>query len=336
MSGGQFPKPTCRFGVNLHPRIRGGPVAEELNSFGIGQFRLFGSTGVELGPIFEELKRDCARQEMILVLAINGGVLNAFGQNWTLENWREYVGMMVNANPEVRIWEVTNESWNAASLNWTGHLSHGDPKAYFEILRDAYDIIKKKNNENLVLALGGNPTFQDWEIWLFNQAKFRQEKYFQWASSIWSYGANQFCDGISLHPYSGKRWLPNEYPSDPKGLFSKLTLGEIWASMIQTYYELTGKPIWFTETGMPINNGIPPVAHLNNSSEKQALFLRQSFALLSNFTYSRGVYWWNLFGPSEQGLEFGLLNADHSPRPSLSAFQGFASNFWRDGETLPK
>ncbi|HVP16121.1 MAG TPA: dockerin type I domain-containing protein [candidate division Zixibacteria bacterium] len=265
------------------------------------------------------------------------GVTALHGQNWTLKNWDDYVTRVVNAYPYVHVWEVGNEvlsgqaQYNNGYLVQSGNLS----MAYFNILKDAYQIVKGHDSSDTVIAFGGQDIFVPSEISLYNSGDFQADPSFKLAAQAWADGASQYCDAISLHPYAdntGGAWLLNETPVYT--VASDLTVQQIWKGYITEYENLTQKPIWFTETGEPIDSPphdpTPPI--ISNSLAKQAAFLSQSFTFLSSLPFTKAVFWFKLVGPSEYysngvlvfTLDDGLFNQDGTLRPVTNAFQTFS------------
>jgi hypothetical protein len=251
--------------------------------------------------------------QLILFLG-ERGITNPFGQNWTLDNWRAYVTKVVEENQDVHIWEVWNE---VAGLDrWTGYLKQNKAQGYVEMLRAAYETIKSRNKNDLVLAFGGLGAFvaSDMDIELYNARRWKDTPEFHLVNNIWSLGASDYCDGISVHPYGNPhRYLPMDKPTSvqERKVQSKLTMQEIWRGTINSYYEKCKKPIYITETGLTSNAG--------NSEDRQAEYLRQSFAFLRSLPYVKMILWWNLAGLSQNGLDFALYSPDGKPKRALSA-----------------
>ncbi|MGA2680867.1 MAG: hypothetical protein ABSF44_03600 [Candidatus Bathyarchaeia archaeon] len=264
-------------------------------------------------------------------------VTDLYGTNWTLPQWDTYVTTVVNDFPNVHVWEVGNEVLSGQTQYNSGYLASGSLSlAYFNILKDAYGIVKQHNPSDTVIALGGQDIFVPGNLALYNSGSFQDASY-QLAAQVWADGGANYCDAISLHIYgdnTGGAWLPNETVTY-NGVTSKNTLQQIWNGYINEYEQLTGKPIWFTETGEPIdsppNDSIPPI--IGNSLEKQAAFLTQTFTFLSSFSFTRAIFWFKLVGLSEYytsngvflfTLDDGLFNQDGTARPVTVAFQSFS------------
>ena len=264
-------------------------------------------------------------------------ITDLYGSNWTLPQWDQYVTDVVNDFPNVHVWEVGNEVLSGQAQYNTGYLAQGNLSlAYFNILKDAYTIVKQHDSSDIVIAFGGQDIFDPTDIELYNSGSFQDASY-QLAAQVWADGAANYCDAISLHVYgdnTGAAWLPNETITY-NGVTSKFTLQQIWNGEINEYEQLTDKPIWFTETGEPIdsppNDPTPPV--IPNSLQKQAAFLNQTFTFLSGFPFTKAIFWFKLVGPSEYfnnnvlayTTDDGLFNQDGTSRPATLIFQSFAT-----------
>jgi hypothetical protein len=263
-------------------------------------------------------------------------VTDLYGSSWTLPQWNQYVTDVVNDFPNVHVFEVGNEVLSGQAQYNTGYLAEGNLSlAYFNILKDAYTIVKQHDPSDTVIAFGGQDIFDPSDVTQYNSGNFQDASY-QLAEQAWADGAANYCDAISLHCYgdnTGAAWLPNETVTY-KGETSKLTLQQIWNGEINEYEQLTDKPIWFTETGEPIdsppNDKTPPV--IANSLQKQVAFLDQTFTFLSSFSFTKAIFWFKLVGPSQYynndvlvyTTDDGLFNQDGSTRPATLVFQSFA------------
>ena len=227
--------------------------------------------------------------------------------NWTLADWNESVSLAVSDYPDVHVWEIWNEPQIAM---FQDGVQNGSAYNYYLMLKSAHGIIKAHNNSDTVLCLGGDNIYS-------GGASFDQNDYL-WAQQVWSYGASDYCDAISLHAYSGFIYLMNQ---TPYGSFS--TMGGIFNQSLESYEKLTGKPIWITEFGIPSNNGTGLGGELGNSQYKQAEFLNQTFNLFLSKPYVAGISWFNLAGLADApyNFDFGLLNASTlAAKPAMYAY----------------
>ena len=308
--------------------------------YGVDWLREAAFVDPKYGPNFTELYNQYAPFGYNWELRFDiQGVSDLYGSNWTLPQWDSYVTDVVNAFPKVHVWEVGNEVLSGQAQYNNGYLVQGGnlTLAYFNILKDAYTIVKQHDPSDTVIAFGGQDIFDPAEIALYNAGNFQKDASYELAAQVWADGASNYCDAISLHAYgdnTGAAWLLNETPAY-NGVTSKLTLQQLWSAVITEYEQLTGKPVWFTETGEPIdsppNDPTPPV--LANSLQKQAAFLDQSFSFLSSFSFTRAIFWFKLVGPSQYynnsvllyTTDDGLFNQDGTPRLATLAFQSFSS-----------
>ncbi len=209
------------------------------------------------------------------------------GKNWTLGDWNASVANAVREYPEISAWEVWNQPWYAPFQ--TG-MVNGSAYNYYIVTRAAYLTIKAAEPNATVVCFGGAP-IDDYGTYL-------------WYAQAWGYGMGRYCDAISIHAY----------PSLP---FDR-TEQESWAAGLSAYENMTGKPIWITETGLPIVPGAV-------SQAEQASFLEDDVSFFSNLSYVKRVYWFDLWGMSGQ-YDFGLLNATDprygSPKPAWQVFLG--------------
>lgn len=220
------------------------------------------------------------------------------GCNWTLSQWNASVSEALADYPEINTWEI----WNEPTLSiFTSGYENGSALNYFNMIRSAYEIIKSREPNSTVVCFGGAD---------FSQADF------QFYSEVWGYGASRYCDAISIHVYT------SPYYSLGQVVNGQTTLAEYLATDLGSYENLTGKPIWITETGIPSNNG---AGWSGMSEQTQALFLSQDLSFFASYPFVKRIYWFNLEGPAD-GADYGLLNATLSPKPSWNAFLGFVDN----------
>lgn len=224
--------------------------------------------------------------------------------NWTLGDWDASVENAVGSYPEIHIWEIWNEpqfkEWQSGFLN-------GSTYNYFLMLKSAYQIIKAHDPSDIVLCLGGDN--------IYTGGTTASYADYQWAQQVWSYGASSYCDAISLHAYTSFTFLMTD---TPRG--ANQTIGSMFNETLSAYENLTGKPIWITEVGIPSNNGTGTPINLNDSMNKQAAFLNQTYSMFLSKPYVKGIFWFNLLGyehpPYE--IDFGLLNATTlAPKPAF-------------------
>lgn len=225
--------------------------------------------------------------------------------NWTLNEWNSSVENAVIDYPEIHTWEIWNEP--LAPLFMDGY-ENGSALNYYRMVKSAYTIIKTNDPNSTVVCFGGA------------ELAFSKQEY-QFYSKAWGYGMSKYCDAISIHAYSGA------YYNLSQPLGGGVTVYEDFNYTLNLYENLTGKPIWVTETGIPSNNW---TAGVSLSEQKQASFLRQDFTFLSNHSSVRRIYWFNLIGGAATGADYGLLNSTTlKPKQSWYSFLYFLDNSTR-------
>ncbi|MGC8662500.1 MAG: glycosyl hydrolase [Candidatus Micrarchaeia archaeon] len=207
-------------------------------------------------------------------------------KNWSLNEWNESIEKAVTEYPWINTWEIWNEPY--VNMFQTGYMN-GSAYNYYIMIKSASKIIKEHNPNATIVCFGGAP--------------IGNENVFLWYDEVWNYGSGKYCNAVSLHIYQN---LPFSYG----GLSS-------WASWIDAYENMTKKPIWITEFGMPSASAIIP----GLTQKGQNYFLLESTFFFNKFTYIKRVYWYDLWGLSDGNAEnnFGLLNLTNPEgRPSIA------------------
>jgi hypothetical protein len=227
--------------------------------------------------------------------------------NWTLGEWNNTVSNVIRAYPMIHVWEIWNEP------QFTGFqdgFNNGSVHDYYLMLKSAYTRIKEYNHNDTVLCLGGDNIYEGGSTpWMYG---------YYWAEQLWSYGAGSYCSAISLHAYTGFEYLPSQVPYG-----SSRSVASIFNQSLSMYENLTGKPIWITEVGIPSNNGTGVAPTLDNSYLKQSEFLNQTFDLFASKPYIAGIFWFNINGYIDRpyNLSMGLFTRNFTPKPALYAFR---------------
>jgi len=230
--------------------------------------------------------------------------------NWTLEDWKNAVEEALETYPNITAWEIWNEP--EISEFQSGMLDNGSPYGYFLIDREAYKEIKAKNQNDIVICLGGDN--------LFGGTVQESEEGYLWAAAAWSYGLGNYCDAISLHAYSMPLLLNST-------LYNS-TVGQQFAYWLGMYENLTKKNIWITETGMPSDSN-STYQELGFSPSKQEEFLNQSFSMFLSKPYVKAVFWFNLYGTADfpYNLDFGLLYPNMTQKQAFATFEKFTKKY---------
>ncbi len=226
--------------------------------------------------------------------------------NWTLATWNATVEQALADYPEVHQWEIYNEP---LIRQFMGGYENGSALNYYNMIRSASEIIKSRDPNATVVCFGGAQTFPFGAV---------QNEYPFYAQG-WSYGAFKYCDAISLHSYI----LP--YYGLNQSLSGNATVAEELNFTVNLYENLTGKPIWITETGLPSNGN--QTLGISFTEQEQNTFLRQDMEFYSSYPFVSKVYWFHLEGAVARGLDYGLLNSTTlQPKESWHSFLYFVSN----------
>ncbi len=225
--------------------------------------------------------------------------------NWTLATWNASVAKAVSDYPEIHIWEIYNEP---LITEFAGGYENENASHYFNMIKSAYTIIKSKEPNATIVCFGGAQIFPGSTV----------QKEYVFYQQVWQDGASQYCNAISLHAYSQPYYSFNQTVS------SGATLSQVWNYTLDLYENLTGKPIWITETGLPSNNW---TYGANLSEQKQALFLKQDFNLFTSHPFVKRIYWFHLVGNNGKGEDYGLLNMTTlQPKSAWYNFLNFVHN----------
>ncbi len=277
--------PPVIIGIGTHGNLSSEDVAL---SSGVRYFR----NDITLEPqqvsqIMNESSQYGARYLGILDYATLGGISV---KGWNTTVWNRTVAKAVADYPEIATWEVWNQPWFGPFQ--TG-LVNGSAYNYYRVTRDAYLQIKKAEPNSTVVCFGGAP-IADYGTLL-------------WYEQAWGYGMARYCDAISLHAY----------PSLPFNQSEQKT----WSTYLSAYENLTGKPIWITETGLPV------IAGTQLTQDAQSAFMREGIAFFSSFVYIKRVYWFDLWEGSKQ-YDYGLLNDTDPTGTAKAAWKVFTSLYY--------
>jgi hypothetical protein len=249
--------------------------------------------------------------------------------NWNLDYWRTTIQKILRQYPWVRIWEIGNESYNP--IYSSGYLgSEPNPTNYFQMLKIAYQEIKTYNQNDIVLGLSGPQLFTTWQGNNPPTTSNEVKQCLSWSAKIWNLGAEDYCDGISLHAYSGGKFLLEEHPyilseSSPTPQQSKQSVQEYWDNLMGMYYDLVGsKPIWITETGFPTKPRTAPNVDYASFDDRQLTFAKESLSYFRSKKNIDAVIWYIALDmpPYSSTGDSGLWDSlTGEPRPALSMFK---------------
>ncbi len=235
-----------------------------------------------------------AKVHNLSVLAILDSWMFSGNTNFTLEEWNESVTAYVTkyAN-EVDAWEIWNEPANP-KLNWTllNLTIYQEPNGiqenltrivdfYYNMAASAHDIIRRIDTNASIILFGGLNLYSGGDPNLVIDREF--------ARQLAARNIMQFGDAIAVHAYP--------WGNKP---FSDWSI--YYRNSLDYYRGLFGNQsldIWVTETGQTISDG-------------QAQYLND---LLDFFRGEAShVFWYALHDENTTIGDFGLVNADNSPR----------------------
>jgi hypothetical protein len=208
-------------------------------------------------------------------------------------------------NGKVIGWEVWNEQ------NSTDFLDGADPVAYTKLLKAAYPAFHAGSPATPVIF--GGVQYNDTD----------------WIRRAYDAGAKGSFDVMAVHPYMG---IANQAPTLADD-------GTMWTlNHVRTVRDLmiargdSGKKIWFTEFGWSTHTnpaGTPGWA-LGVSETTQADYLKQAVSYVrTNLPYVGRMYWYNekdLPWGSQQVMNYGLLHANNTPKPAMTAMTALNQN----------
>jgi len=211
---------------------------------------------------------------------------------------------------DVNAWEIWNEEDNSGW--WAGSAAQ-----YVGLLKAAYPAIKSASPNSTVII--GGLTGNDGT----------------YLSQLYADGARGSFDAVGVHtdtacnvtsPYDF------EYDNGTQTINQYFFLGFISIHNAMVAAGDSALPIYMTEVGWSSTSaecqtGAWAGQKLAGVTQpQQATFLQQAYHCLAQpqFSYVKAAMWFGLFnnGNSSQPLDnFGLLNADYSPKPAFAAFQ---------------
>ena len=227
------------------------------------------------------------------------------GCSWTLNTWNQSVANALASYPEISTWEIWNEP---LIQEFASGYENGSALNYYNMIKSAYLIIKSKEPNSTIVCFGGA------QVYPMSTA----ESEYQFYRQVWGYGAGKYCDAISLHAYT------EQYYNFSQDVSPGITLLQEYNYTLNLYENLTSKPVWITETGLPSNNY---TAGVSFSAQRQAEFLSQDLGFFSSFPFVKRVYWFHLDGATAKSADYGLLNSTTlQPKPAWYAFLKFVGN----------
>jgi len=187
------------------------------------------------------------------------------------------------------------EVWNEYNGNapWNRGPCRLSARCYFEMLKVTHQVVKETHPEAKVVGPAA-VTLP-----------------YGWLEELFSYGALDYLDAVTVHPYGIPNSPENGYssPNLPgRGLDARIVQLD---GLVRQYNSGQSKPIWFTEISWGSHGGFRGVSELD-----QANYLLRSYVI----AYANGVdrvYWHSLRNskvlPDGPGANWGLLRAVGDP-----------------------
>ena len=185
---------------------------------------------------------------------------------------------------QVKTWEIINEVNLKKSTN-----KDSLPYKYMSILPLTYNIIKKRNKNNIVLMSG-----------------IAGKDMYDFARKLYEQKAYNYFDVFNFHTYS-----------KPENIAKEL---KTFASLMTEY----GKrhPVWITECGMTTYSDKTQKSEIHLEVEQSK---RLSRIFIISFSYGVDkVYWYEFCSnPKNKGTEreFGIVSAELNPKPAYFAYK---------------
>lgn len=228
------------------------------------------------------------------------------GSDAALDSFAVYTSKLVTRyKDKIKFWEIWNEE------DWMGFWQpKADPVVYTALLKRASVSAKKADPEAKILVGGLTGNYL---------ARGR----YKFLTEIYKNGGGPFLDVVAIHPYVAP--LSPEQDNN-----YSLQIEDTMQRMDQ--FKDAKKRIWITELGWPTGRGTIEehmANEVNVDPEKQAQYAVRSHIVALSAGSVDKIYWYRFKNPgydpdiSEQN--YGLLNADLSPKPSYVAYRVMVS-----------
>jgi hypothetical protein len=225
------------------------------------------------------------------------------------------------------------EVWNEQNLHYEWGNEALDANRYVQLLAAAYQAIKAKDPDAIVVSGAPTPTGANPPVAIDDLVYLEQ---------MYQAGLKNYCDAVGVHP-SGYNVPPDanwRTWSDPTAVFrgpsdnhhhSWVFRGTMEGSReIMVRYGDSGKKLWPTEFGWASVDGlgVSPVPGYeyaaDNTADEQARYIVRAFEMGKGWGWVGAMFLWNLnFGPvagaEDEKAAFGILYPNWTPRPAHAA-----------------
>ncbi|MBN1180559.1 MAG: hypothetical protein JXD18_15225 [Anaerolineae bacterium] len=233
------------------------------------------------------------------------------------------------------------EVWNEQNLDREWDTAAGvDPARYVEMLRLAYQVIKSRDPNIIVISgalspVGGTATDPN------NPARIGYMDDFQYYQEMINNGFLSYCDCVGVH-HNGYNIPPSIAYNDTTYVDDGAVFRGFWdnphpswsfRSTLERYSSaISGmKPLCLTEFGWASAEGLggyPPGFEFSqdNSLEEQSQYISQAFQLMHDWGFVRLAFLWNLNyantgprTPDDPNAPYSIIDYNGSPRPAFDA-----------------
>ena len=203
--------------------------------------------------------------------------------------WREFAALMAQRYPRSAGIEIWNEPNESTGWNW-----EADPERFADLLRQAYEAIKKVNPSMPVISGGLSNRYESGDGSLAVS---------DFAERLFRAGGIAHLDGVGVHPYA-----------PPNGLDRLNRPLDVVRSMMPQQ-----RPIWVTEVGTSTTGG-----PLGASEQEQARAAVTAYDTFRRDPNVRAILIHTLIEPqpqhtSPENVGYGVVRGDLSPKPAHCA-----------------
>jgi hypothetical protein len=238
----------------------------------------------------------------------NGGSTSIAAPPVSDADYAGFLSYLVGAfHRRVNAWEIWNEE---ASPNWWS----GTPAQFAGLLEAAYPAIKSADPNATVIMGASDPTF---------------------LAQLYADGAKGSFDAVAVHTDTACNITSPyvyEYDAHTTTVNQYFFLGFTGIHTLMAAYGDGDKPIYMTEIGWSSTPAECEVGAWAGqkaagvSETEQATYLQQAYHCLAQprYSYVKAAMWFELYnvGTTSDPLDnYGLLDADFSPKPAFDAFE---------------
>ncbi|MFP4343422.1 MAG: hypothetical protein ACLFU8_01905 [Anaerolineales bacterium] len=235
------------------------------------------------------------------------------------------------------------EVWNEQNLNREWDTAEGlNPERYVEMLRLAYQAIKSRDPDIIVISgalsptgvTAGDPADPDRLLYMDDYMYLQRmidAGFLDYADCV---GVHH--NGINLPPDVGWDEGYNDPAAQFRGPFDSPHHSWSFKSTLWDYYAMVQQaghntPLCLTEFGWASAEGWGSVAEdfefaWDNTLEEQAEWVVEAFQLMRQWGFVRMAFLWNLdygqkggIGETDPNAPYSIINFDGSPRPAFDA-----------------